>query len=211
MKAGKFISFEGGEGGGKSTQAKRLADSLRNAGIDVVETREPGGAPGAEEIRKLLVTGAVDRWQPESEVLLNYAARVEHVATTIRPALAAGQWVISDRFFDSTTAYQGYGHGVDPNKIAALHQLFLGDFNPDLTLILDVPVDTGIERTKIRTGDENRYERMNSAFHERLRRGFTEIAEAAPSRCVVIDAGQTIDQVFAEISAVVGLRLGIAL
>ncbi len=211
MNAGKFISFEGGEGGGKSTQVKRLADGLRHAGIDVVQTREPGGAPGAEEIRKLLVTGAVDRWRPETEMLLNYAARVEHVGQTIRPALAAGQWVISDRFHDSTAAYQGYGHGVSRQKIDALHRLLLDDFVPDVTLILDIPVAAGISRTVSRSGDENRYERMDTAFHERLRDGFLEIAKAAPERCVVIDAGQSIEQVFSEVSAALELRFGLTL
>lgn len=211
MNAGKFITFEGGEGGGKSTQVKRLADGLRNAGIEVVQTREPGGAPGAEEIRKLLVTGAVDRWRPETEMLLNYAARVEHVAQTIRPALASGKWVISDRFHDSTVAYQGYGHGLAPEKIVALHRLLLDDFGPDLTLIFDIPVAAGIARTDARSGDENRYERMDTAFHERLRRGFMEIAKADPQRCVVIDAGQNIDDVFTEVSAAVNRRLGINL
>ncbi len=211
MNAGKFITFEGGEGGGKSTQVQRLTDGLRNAGVDVVQTREPGGAPGAEEIRKLLVTGAVDRWRPETEMLLNYAARVEHVAQTIRPALTSGKWVISDRFHDSTVAYQGYGHGIARQKVDALHRLLFDDFVPDLTLILDIPVAAGISRTVSRTGDENRYERMDTDFHERLRSGFLEIAKAASERCVVIDASQSIDQVFSEVSAAINGRLGTTL
>jgi dTMP kinase len=211
MNVGKFITFEGGEGVGKSTQVKRLADGLRKAGIDVIQTREPGGAPGAEEIRKLLVTGAVDRWRPETELLLNYGARVEHVAQTIRPALAAGTWVISDRFHDSSTAYQGYGHGLAQQKIDALHRLLLDDFVPDVTLILDVQVAVGILRTVSRSGNENRYERMDTAFHQRLRCGFLQIAKAAPERCVVIDAGQSIKDVFSEVVAAISWRLGITL
>ncbi len=188
---GKFITFEGGEGAGKSTQVSLLARALEEKGLEVVETREPGGSPGAEEIRALLVSGAVGRWEPMTEALLHYAARREHLAKRVRPALAQGQWVISDRFADSTMAYQGYGQGLDRGLIADLHRLVVGDFAPDLTLILDLPVEQGLRRAARRDGDggaETRYERMDRAVHERLRAGFLEIARLAPERCAVIDA-----------------------
>ena len=166
--SGHFITFEGGEGAGKSTQIKLLAKALRTLGYDVVETREPGGSPGAEQIRTLLVTGEVGRWSPMSEALLHYAARRNHVETTVMPALRAGQWVVSDRFADSTMAYQGYGHGMGRERIEQLHALALGPFKPDLTLILDLPVEAGLRRaTAGHDGAEDRYERMDRAFHER--------------------------------------------
>jgi len=207
----KFITFEGGEGSGKSTQVKRLADVLGVAGIDVVTTREPGGAPGAEEIRNLLVNGDVGRWTPMTEALLNYAARLEHMERTVRPALEAGKWVISDRFADSTTAYQGYGHGLDGENIARLHRLVLGDFKPDLTIILDIDLDTGLARAASRGNGEDRYERMGRYFHERLRKGFLEIAEKEPQRCAIIDGAGDIEAVAAQVCAVVTQRLGVEL
>ncbi len=143
---GKFISLEGGEGAGKTTQIKLLADALERAGIDPVITREPGGAPGAEMIRGLLVEGDVDRWQPMTEALLHFAARLEHVKETIAPALAEGRWVVSDRFSDSTVAYQGYGHDLGQETMARLHELVLAGFQTDLTIILDLPVDAGLAR-----------------------------------------------------------------
>ena len=141
---GKFISLEGGEGAGKTTQIKMLADTLKAAGFDPVITREPGGAPGAEMIRSLLVEGDIDRWQPMTEALLHFSARVEHVHATILPALKAGQWVISDRFSDSTVAYQGFGHDLGQADMVRLHELILGDFQPDLTIILDIPDDDAL-------------------------------------------------------------------
>ncbi len=196
---GRFITLEGGEGGGKSTQAELLTASLRAAGIRVVRTREPGGAPAAEDIRELLVSGAVDRWTPMAEVLLNYAAREMHVQKTIRPALEHGQWVICDRFADSTMAYQGYGGGVDLDRIRAIHAATLGDMQPDLTIVLDLPVDEGLARAGKRflekAGGEDRFERMERNFHERLRNGFLEIAAGAPARCRVVDARADVDTV----------------
>jgi len=213
--SGKFITFEGGEGGGKSTQVKVLADALRAAGKTVITTREPGGAPAAEDIRDLLVSGAVERWTPMAEVLLNYAAREMHVAQTIRPALDRGDWVISDRFSDSTMAYQGYGGGVDPARIAAIHEATLGDFKPDLTLVLDLPTDEGLQRAGKRLTEhrsaEDRYERMERDFHHRLREGFLEIAQADPARCRVIDATGDIDAVAAAVRAIVTETLGVPL
>lgn len=205
--SGKFITFEGGEGSGKSTQIKRLAASLQDAGIDVLTTREPGGSPASEEIRNMLVSGAVDRWSPMSEVLLNYAARDMHMNVTIRPALDKGAWVLCDRFFDSTLAYQGYGGGVALERIAEIRHAVLGDFAPDLTLILDLPVDEGLARAGKRLSEkdsaEDRFERMENDFHHRLRDGFLEIAQSEPGRCRVIDASGDVDTVSARIRATV--------
>lgn len=207
---GRFITLEGGEGAGKSTQIARLADGLRRAGVNVRTTREPGGAPAAETIRKLLVEGEPGRWRPMTEALLHFAARIEHVETMVRPALAAGDWVISDRFADSTLAYQGYGHRLGRDAIESLYRTTLGTFAPDLTLILDMPVDAGLARAGARNDIETRYERMGRDFHERVRRGFLEIARLEPGRCVVIDATGNVDEVTARIFAAVADRLHIA-
>ncbi len=213
--SGKFITLEGGEGAGKTTQIKLLADFLKAGGLDPIITREPGGSPAAEVIRSLLVEGAVDRWQPMTEALLNFAARLEHVRETIEPALTAGRWVLCDRFADSTVAYQGYGHDLGRAAIDELHRLVLGYFQPDLTVILDIPVDEGLARTRNREqaegSREDRYERMDEGFHQRLRDGFLDIARRNPERCVVIDAAQEPETVHAEIRAVVGQRLKVAL
>ncbi len=206
MAKGKFITLEGGEGTGKSTQAALLAKALQQSGVETLSTREPGGAPGAEEIRGLLVKGDVARWQPLSEALLHYAARHEHLQQTVFPALAAGRWVISDRFADSTMAYQGYGHGLDREVITRLHRLVTGGFAPDLTLVLDIPAEVGLKRAL--AGDEDRYERMSLEFHERLRAGFLDIAEREPERCAVLDAADGIEQVQKRIQALVRDRLG---
>lgn len=207
---GRFITFEGGEGAGKSTQLNRLADAMTSAGYAVLMTREPGGSPGAELIRDLLVTGAVDRWDAESELFLHIAARRDHVTKAIRPALDQGRWVLCDRFADSTMAYQGYGFGLGRETVAAAHRLVLGDFDPDLTLILDLPVSEGLARARARDGDgQNRYERMESDFHERLRQGFLEIAQHDPDRCAVIDAKKDADAVHAAILGEVARRLSI--
>jgi len=211
MSDAKFITFEGGEGGGKSTQVKLLARSLENAGLNAVLTREPGGAPEAEEIRNLLVSGAVERWQPMSEVFLHYAARIEHVTRTVKPALAQGNWVISDRFADSTMAYQGYGHNLNRDDLKRLYRLALGDFRPGLTLILDLPVEAGLARAGQRGDSEDRYERMGNGFHQRLRDGFLEIAKADPARCRIIDASDSIDGVHEQIISQVNCRFGLSL
>ncbi|GAB3455299.1 dTMP kinase [Insolitispirillum peregrinum] len=203
MSNGRFITFEGGEGAGKSTQVRRLAEALRARGIDVLTTREPGGSEGAEQIRRLLVEGSADRWDGLTETLLHYAARRDHLRRVIRPALAAGTWVISDRFNDSTRAYQGYGHGLPQGDLAALYQLVSEGLSPDLTIVLDLPVEVGLQRAGLRGGDENRYEGMASAFHQRLRTGFLTIAAAEPERCRVISADQSLDAVHGEIVAVI--------
>ena len=211
MSKGRFITFEGGEGTGKSTQVALLATALADAGVDVISTREPGGAPGAEEIRNLLVNGATNRWTPMSEALLNYAARAEHLDKTVYPALEKGQWVISDRFADSTMAYQGFGHGVKRGAINKLGSAVLGGFKPDLTIIFDLDLEVGLERAGARGQGEDRYERMGHDFHDRLRQGFLQIANDEPERCVVIDASAPIEQIAAAIRAIVSERLSVPL
>lgn len=210
---GHFITLEGGEGAGKSTQVKRLAAALSAQGIEVVQTREPGGTPGAEDIRALLVTGDPARWDAMTETLLHYAARRAHVEKTVKPALDRGAWVISDRFADSTMAYQGYAGSVGREAVAALHKLVLGDFAPDLTLVLDLPVETGLARAKARmTGAaqaEDRYERMGLAFHESLRSAFHEIAGREPDRCHLVDASGNPDQVAAALWQAVATRFNL--
>ncbi|MCH8187479.1 MAG: dTMP kinase [Proteobacteria bacterium] len=192
MSRGKFITIEGGEGAGKSTQVARLCARLRDRGLEVVATREPGGSEAALEVRRLLVEGAVDRWDPLSELLLHSAARREHLVATVRPALEAGKWVVSDRFADSTMAYQGYGHGLGRAAVESVTGLVVGETKPDLTIILDLPVEAGLARAQARKdakgSKEDRYERMPAGFHERLREGFLDIARREPERCVIVDA-----------------------
>jgi len=208
MSRGRFITFEGGEGGGKSTQVRRLAERLAAAGLTVVVTREPGGSPGAEAIRELLVTGAADRWSPLTETLLMYAARRDHIERVIAPALARGDWVVCDRFADSTRAYQGAGGGAPQSLIAALEDEILGDVRPDLTLILDLAVEAGLARAAGRGASaETRFESKGAAFHQRLRDGFLAIAAAEPERCAVIDAGQPLDAVTVAVWSAVAARL----
>jgi dTMP kinase len=209
MKRGRFITFEGGEGTGKSTQVRLLAAHLSAQGADVVQTREPGGSPSAEEIRSLLVTGAADRWSPLAETLLFYAARVEHWRQVIEPALARGAHVLCDRFADSTVAYQCYAGGLNKHLVEQLHQLAMGKAEPDLTIVLDVPVDDGLKRAASRHDDETRFERKGREFHERLRKGFLEIARLAPKRCIVVDGSRAIEQVQSDVRAAVASRLGL--
>ena len=206
---GRFITFEGGEGGGKSTQARRLAERLDGAGVRVVVTREPGGSPGAEAIRALFVTGAADRWSAISETLLVYAARRDHIERVIRPALDRGDWVVCDRFADSTRAYQGSAGGAPMSLIAALEASVLEDVRPDLTLVLDVPVELGLARAASRAEGEARFEAKGAPFHERLRAAFLDIARAAPDRCVVIDASLPMARAEIEVWAAVSDRLGV--
>lgn len=208
MTQGFFISFEGGEGAGKSTQIRRLADTLLAAGHEVVVTREPGGSPGAEAIRDLLVNGAADRWSPVTESLLMYAARRDHLERVIRPALARGAIVLCDRFADSTRAYQGAGGDAPASLIAALEAHVLGGTVPVLTLILDLPAEIGLQRAEVR-GGAARFESKGLAFHERLRAAYLEIARQEPERCVVIDADAPLDAVTTAISDVVAQRLGL--
>ena len=210
MTNGKFITLEGGEGAGKSTQTKLLAQALEGSGIGVLLTREPGGTLAAEEIRNFLVNGPIDRWTPASEALLLFAARLEHMENTIRPALNSDRWVVCDRFADSTMAYQGYGHRLGVDWIANLHRLTLGDFSPDLTIILDIPPEAGLARAGQRSDGEDRYERMDPAFHQRLRDGFLEIARRDPKRCAVVDATQDVNKVHDWIRTLIHRRLGVA-
>ena len=211
MAEGRFITIEGGEGAGKSTQIRLLCETLRSRGIDVLATREPGGSAGAEEIRALLVSGDPGRWDPMTELLLHVAARRDHLVRTVWPALRQGRWVVSDRFADSSMAYQGYGHGIARDVVEQVHAHVIGAFRPDLTVVLDVPAATGMARARARQGDapaighriEDRYENMDRAFHERLREGFLDIAAREPERCVVIDAVRPVDEVHAAVTAAV--------
>lgn len=185
--------------------------ALGRAGIAARRTREPGGSPGAEAIRDLLLGGANDRWDAWSEVFLFCAARREHVTTVIEPALARGEWVVCDRFADSTLAYQGYGRSLALADLTELQRLTLGDLTPDLTLILDLPVETGFARIAARPGAADRFERLDRDFHERLRQGFLDIAAQEPQRCGVIDAAGDPAMVYGAILAVVRDRLGVSL
>lgn len=211
MARGRFITLEGGEGAGKSTQIRLLADALRAINIDVVTTREPGGSAAAEAVRDLLVNGEPGRWLPLSEAMLLSAARHDHVMRTIRPALAAGTWVLCDRFADSTMAYQGFGHGLDQDTLTALRDMAVAGTVPDLTVILDIDPAQGLARAAARRGGEDRYERMQLSFHEKLRAGFQAIAKAEPSRCALIDASAGVDLIQAAIRALLVDRLGVAL
>ncbi|MBV9538955.1 MAG: dTMP kinase [Acidisphaera sp.] len=198
--SGRFITFEGGEAGGKTTQARRLFAALRAAGRTAVLTREPGGAPGAERLRAMLLAPDA-AWGRTAEVLLHFAARAEHVATTIAPALDAGEWVVSDRFADSTMAYQGWGQGADRDMIAYLTAAMR--VRPDLTFVLDLPVEASVRRLSQRGSGADRYERLGAAFFTRVREGFLAIARDEPDRCVVVDADRDEEAVAAEILAAV--------
>jgi len=193
-----FISFEGIDGSGKSTQARMLADRLRQAGHDVVLTREPGGAPGAEEIRRLLVEGDPGRWSPETEILLFTAARRDHLERTIRPALAAGQVVISDRFADSTRVYQGATRGDLRGTVDALHNLMIG-MEPDVTIVMDMDPAHALSRGLARDTAEDRFEAMGLGFQQKLAAGFAAISQDAPDRCIPVSAEGSQDVVAARI------------
>lgn len=206
---GRFITFEGGEGAGKSTQVRLLAERLKGAAREVVVTREPGGSPGAEAIRDLVVNGPADRWSPVAETLLMYAARRDHLERLIRPSLERGAWVICDRFADSTRAYQGAGGQAPAALIEALETHLLEDIRPDLTLILDLPVDIGLGRAIARDGAATRFESKGLAFHERLREGFQAIAASEPDRCALIDASSSVEAVARAVAQAVSSRLGV--
>lgn len=200
MSKPRFITFEGIDGSGKSTQARRFAEHLRAQGEDIVLTREPGGSPGAEEIRQLLLTGDPDRWSPETEILLFTAARRDHLEKTIEPALAQGKIVISDRFADSTRVYQGATRGDLRGTVDRLHELMIGR-EPDLTFIIDMDPQTALERGLARQSGEDRFEEFGLGFQETLRHGFLALAHAHPDRCVLIDGNRTPDQIASEIAA----------
>ncbi len=204
---GLFISLEGIDGSGKSTQAKWLAAWLRDQGRDPVLTREPGGAPGAEAIRRLLVEGDPDRWSPETEILLFTAARRDHLERTIRPALAAGRDVITDRFADSTRVYQGATRGDLRGLVDDIHARVIG-IEPDLTLILDIDPEIALARGLARRSGEDRFEDFGLGFQRKLHDGFRALANEAPGRCVLIDANRTPEAIAADITAAVAKRLG---
>lgn len=211
--AGKFITIEGGEGSGKSTQAKLLGERLEQKGYRVVLTREPGGSPRAEEIREFLLSGKAKHFGSRGEAVLFAAARDDHLENTIRPALEKEQWVVCDRFMDSTRAYQGAAGGVKPQLLKALEQVSVGGTRPDLTLILDLPAREGLERARARrqsqggTEGGDRFESMDEGFHEALRQGFLAVAKEEPGRCVVIDAQQNPSAVAEDIWEAVMQRL----
>lgn len=204
-RRGFFISIEGADGSGKSSQARRLAAHLRALGHEVVETREPGGGgEGAAAIRQLLLNGPVDRWTPAAEALMMYAARAEHLDKLIRPSRAAGKTVVTDRFADSTMAYQGIAGGVGEGAVNALHSIVVGDDDPDLTLVLDVPVELGLQRAKGRRGGESRFEEKGAAFQAAVREAFLTIARANPERCRVIDASADEEAVWPAVAKAAG-------
>jgi dTMP kinase len=206
---GRFITIEGGDGAGKTTQAVMLAAAIERAGVAARLTREPGGSPGGEAVRKLLLDSRSDDWDAIGEALLLVAARRDHVKALIAPTLAGGIWVVCDRFVDSTLAYQGYGRGVDLVQLAALHRFALGDFVPDLTVILDVAVEIAEARSAARAEVQDRFEGLDRGFRKRVRHGFRQIAEAEPDRCVLIDATSDPQQVHCSVLAVVKNRLGL--
>jgi dTMP kinase len=208
-RRGRFITLEGGEGAGKSVQARRLETRLKAVGLVVLRTREPGGSPHAEDLREVILSGFARPFGSEGEALLFAAARIDHVDATILPALARGQWVVCDRFADSTRAYQGAAGDLPSDYIDNLERVAVGQNNPDLTLILDLPPEAGLERANARRGpgETDRFEAEGLAFHETLRRAFLEIAAREPERCAVIDALKNEDDVEAEIWATVAGRL----
>ncbi|TAJ53137.1 MAG: dTMP kinase [Nevskiaceae bacterium] len=204
--SGYFLTLEGGEGAGKSTAARYIADWLRAKGREVVLTREPGGSPLAEAIRQVVLSSWDEGVPAETEVLLMFAARAAHLATTIRPALARGAVVLSDRFVDASWAYQGAGRGVPAARLVELESFVLGDLRPDLTLVFDLAPEQGLARAHSR-GDANRFEGEALAFQCRVRQAYLERAQAAPGRYAVIDAGQELQQVQAQLLAVLESRL----
>jgi dTMP kinase len=206
-RKGKFITLEGGDGSGKSTQSRLLAEFLEEKAINCLLTREPGGAPGADEIRELILTGEPERWDAIAETLLFNASRRNHLRLKIWPALDEGRWIISDRFADSTMAYQGYGNQLGEAAVQKIHDFTVGDFEPDLTFIFDLPAEQGLRRTLGRTHNEDRFEKMDLAFHERLRDGFQNIARKNPDRCVLIDATRSVDDIQQELRDILTARL----
>jgi dTMP kinase len=206
-----FISFEGGEGAGKTTQIKFLGETLRRAGYEVVITREPGGTPDAEAVRDLVLGGEPGRWTAKEEMLLMYTARSQLVRTIIRPALARGAWVLSDRFADSTLVYQGYAGGVDPDEVRKLHHLVLGDFNPEITFIMDIEPTNGMQRVHSRAEALNQFEKREADFYAQTRQAYLDIAKAEPERCAVIHAAQDASKVSVDIVQTIKDRTGVCL
>lgn len=212
---GRFITFEGGEGTGKSTQLRLLADYLRTKGINAVATKEPGGTPTGQELRRILVTGDKDKFDATAEALLYFADRHIHMTQKVWPEMEQGAWVLSDRFADSTVAYQYYGYDkrVSKENLDCLYNIAVGDFKPDLTVILDIDPEIGLARSFKKADGMNvkelRFEGRELAFHQRLRRGFLEIAEQEPQRCIVLDADKSIEALHEEIVKVITERFGL--
>lgn len=209
--SGKFISFEGGEGSGKSTQLRLLALAFEKSGLPFLATREPGGSAGAEKIRSLLVSGEVDSWDALTETLLFNAARADHINKLIKPAMMQRKTVICDRFLDSTIVYQGIGKGLGTDYIKSLHHMLFGNFMPDLTIILDIKPEDGLARAAKRSDNENRFEQLDIEFHQKIRAGFLKIAEMETQRCVVFDANQDTDKIHKQIIETIKTRCGIGL
>lgn len=208
-RKGVFITFEGGEGSGKSTQARVLAERLQELGRPVLLTREPGGTEGAEIMRELLLSGALEPFGSEIETLVLYAARADHLDTRIKPAIDEGKWVICDRFSDSTRAYQGAADKVSPKLIKSLDKVVVGASQPDVTFLLDIPAENGLARARLRaagTAAADRFEKADLGFHERLREGFLEIAAQEPHRLILINAARPIEDIADEIWASVQSR-----
>jgi len=206
VSAGFFLTFEGADGSGKSTQARRLAATLTAEGRDVVLTREPGGSDGAEEIRRLLVEGDPGRWSAETEILLFFAARRDHLERTILPALERGALVISDRFSDSTRVYQGAARGELRALVDTMHELMIGK-EPDLTLVIDIDAETGLKRGLARNSGEDRFEELGAGFQQKLRRGYRALLTDFPTRCIGIDGNGSEDKVAARVRAAIMSRL----
>ncbi len=207
MEIGKFITIEGIDGSGKTTQCEFLCASLLKSGIKITRTREPGGTKGSELIRTILVEGEKDKWDSITETLLHVAARRDHVEKVIKPSLNSGKWVICDRFYDSTLAYQGYGHGVDLKFIKNLNKEILGDLKPDLTLIFDISFNQVVKRTKLQPAKtEDRYEKMGKSFQAKVAKGFLEIAKSEPKRCAVINAINSQEKIHSDIIRVINER-----
>lgn len=206
-RRGRFIAIEGVDGAGKGVQSRLLLQALQAAGIDTLLTREPGGAPGAEEIRQLLVTGAADKWDAMTELLLVNAARRNHLQHTIWPALAAGRWVLSDRYADSTRAFQGFAGGLELALIDTMHSTVTGNFNPDLTLVLDLAPELSLERTRARGDSEDRFEKKGLAYQQLVGEGFRALAARSPQTHALIDASGSVADVAARVWQVVSSRL----
>lgn len=207
---GRFIAIEGVDGAGKGVQSRLLRDELQGSGVDVILTREPGGSSGAEEIRNLLVHGAADRWDAMTELLLIYAARRDHLTKTIWPALEAGRWVISDRFADSSRAFQGLAGGLGVDIVDAVHAHVVGPFAPDLTLVLDLDPEQSLARTVARGGQEDRFEKKGLVYQQRVREAFLYLAKRSPRTHVLIDAGRSVGEVAHDVLRIVSERFGLA-